>query len=108
MGVVQMEQHGLGRMRRAIEKLGMEARKVELRPGRPLPENCAALIDANPRTPHLPAEADLLRAYLARGGNYMLLLEPHFALEPRLAAGLAQAGARVGEGGIVHPVDHYF
>jgi hypothetical protein len=108
MALVQMEQHGLGRMRRAIEKLGMEPRKVELRPGRPLPEDCAALIDANPRTPHLPAEADLLRAYLARGGNYMLLVEPDFALEPRLAGVLAEAGARIGEGVIVDPVDHYF
>jgi hypothetical protein len=108
MAVVQMEQHGLGRMRRAIEKLGMEARKVELRPGRPLPTDCAALIDANPRTPHLPVEADLLRAYLEGGGNYMLLVEPDFALEPRLAAVLADAGARVGDGVIVDPVDHYF
>ncbi len=108
MAVVQMEQHGLGRMRRAIEKLGMEPRKVELRPGRPLPDDCAALIDANPRTPHLPAEADLLRTYLERGGNYMLLVEPDFAVDPRLGAVLAEAGARVGEGVIVDPVDHYF
>ena len=108
IALVQMEQHGLGRLRRAVEKLGLDARKVELRPGRPLPEHCAALIDANPRTPHLPAEADLLRAYLARGGNYMLLVEPDFALEPRLAGVLAEAGARVGDGVIVDPVDHYF
>ena len=27
------------------------------------------MVDANPRTPHLPAEADLLRAYLERGGK---------------------------------------
>ena len=66
MALVQMEQHGLGRLRRALEKLGLEPRKVELRPGRPLPPDCAALVDANPRTPHLPAEADLLRAYLER------------------------------------------
>src|SRR4029077_7760566 len=52
--------------------------------------------------------AELLRAYLARGGNYMLLVEPDFALEPRLAGLLAEAGARVGEGVIVDPVDHYF
>jgi hypothetical protein len=108
MAVVQMEQHGLGRLRRAIEKLGMEPRKVEPRPGRPLPEDCAARIDANPRTPHLPAEADLLRSYLERGGNYMLLVEPDFALEPRLAAVLAEAGARIGDGVIVDPIDHYF
>ena len=108
MALVQMEQHGLGRMRRALEKLGLEPRKVELRPGRPLPKDCAALVDANPRTPHLPVEADLLRAYLAGGGSYMLLVEPDFAIEARLAAVIADAGARVGNGVIVDPVDHYF
>jgi hypothetical protein len=108
MALVKMEQHGLGRLRRAIEKLGLEPRKVELRPGRPLPQDCAALVDANPRTPHLPVEADLLRAYLAGGGSYMLLVEPDFALEERLARVIAEAGARVGSGVIVDPVDHYF
>jgi len=108
MGLVKMEQHGLGRLRRAIEKLGLEPHKVELRPGRALPQDCAALIDANPRTPHLPAEADLLRAYLAGGGSYMLLVEPDFAVEERLAGVIAEAGARIGSGVIVDPVDHYF
>jgi ABC-type uncharacterized transport system involved in gliding motility auxiliary subunit len=108
MGLVKMEQHGLGRLRRALEKLGLEPRKVELRPGRPLPQDCAALIDANPRTPHLPVEADLLRAYLAGGGSYMLLVEPDFAIEERLAQVIAEAGARIGSGVIVDPVDHYF
>ena len=108
VALVQMEQHGLGRLRRAMEKLGLEARKVELRPGRPLPEDCAALIDANPRTPQVPAEADLLRTYLERGGSYMLLVEPDFVVEPRLAAVIADAGARIGDGVIVDPVDHYF
>jgi hypothetical protein len=108
MALVQMEQHGLGRLRRAIEKLGLEPRKVELRPGRPLPQDCAALVDANPRTPHLPAEADLLRAYLASGGSYMLLIEPDFAVEERWGAVLADAGARIGKGVVVDPVEHYF
>src|SRR4029079_6428827 len=103
MALDQMEQPGLGRLRRALEKLGLEPRKVELRPGRPLPRDCAALVDANPRTPHLPAEADLLRAYLAGGGSYMLLLEPDFAVEERMAAVIAEAGARIGKGVIVDP-----
>lgn len=108
MPLVQMQQHGLGRLRRAIEKLGLEPRKAELRPGQPLPKDCAAMVDANPRTPHIPAEADVLRIYLEQGGNYMLLVEPDFAIEPRLAAVLADAGARVDEGVIVDPVEHYF
>jgi hypothetical protein len=108
MAVVQMQQHGLGRLRRAIEKLGLEPRKVELQPGRSVPEDCAALVDANPRTPHIPAEADVLRAYLEHGGSYMLLVEPDFAVEERLSAVIAEAGARVGDGVIVDPIGHYF
>jgi hypothetical protein len=108
MGVVQMEQHGLGRLRRAIEKLGLAARKVELAAGRPVPAECDALVDANPRTPHAPPEADILQRYLQAGGSYMLLVEPDLAIEPKLAGLLADAGARIGEGVIVDPVDHYF
>jgi hypothetical protein len=108
IGVVQMEQHGLGRLRRAVEKLGLATRKVELAAGRPVPSECNALIDANPRTPHAPPEADMLRRYLRSGGSYMLLVEPDFAVEANLAALLAEAGARIGEGVVVDPVDHYF
>ena len=108
MAVVQMEQHGLGRLRRAIEKLGLAARKVELGAGRAVPDDCVALIDANPRTPHAPPEADILRRYLEAGGGYMLLVEPDFTIEARLAGVLAGAGVRVGDGVIVDPVDHYF
>jgi hypothetical protein len=107
-GVVQMEKHGVGRLRRAVEKLGLATRKVELAAGRPVPADCNALIDANPRTPHAPPEADILRRYLQTGGSYMLLVEPDFVIEAGLAALLAEAGARVGEGVVIDPADHYF
>jgi hypothetical protein len=107
-GVVQMEQHGLGRLRRAVEKLGLATRKVELAAGRAVPADCNALIDANPRTPHAPPEAEILRRYLQAGGSYMLLVEPDFAVEANMANLLADAGARIGEGVVVDPVDHYF
>jgi hypothetical protein len=108
IGVVQMEQHGLGRLRRAVEKLGLATRKVVLATGQPVPADCNALVDANPRTPYGPAEAPSLRRYLQNGGSYMLLVEPDYTIEERMAALLADAGARVGQGVIVDPVDHYF
>jgi len=106
--VVLMEQHGLGRLRRAVEKLGMEAAKVELRPGRPVPVGCNVIVDANPRTPHAPPEAGLVRRYLAQGGSYMLLVEPEFAIEENLAKVLEEAGVVVGDGVVVDPAEHYF
>ena len=108
MAVVQMEQHGLGRLRRAIEKLGLAARKLPLAAGMPAPEDCAALVDANPRTRYTPPEAAMLRAYLERGGSLMLLVEPDYPIDDSLAAVLAEAGARIGDGVIVDPAEHYF
>ena len=107
-GVVLMEQHGLGRLRRAVEKLGLATRKVELATGKPVPGECNAVIDANPRTPYGPGEADIVRRYLQAGGSYMLLVEPDYAIEPGMLALLSEAGAKVGEGLVVDPVDHYF
>ena len=39
--VVQMEQHGLGRLRQLLEKLGLVARKVTFAAGQPIPDDCA-------------------------------------------------------------------
>ncbi|MBV9018524.1 MAG: GldG family protein [Alphaproteobacteria bacterium] len=107
VGVVQMQQHGLGRLRQTIEKLGLAARKVPLT-GRELPPDCAALVEANPRTRYTSADSELVRAYLARGGSLLLLIEPDYPVDETLAAVLADAGVRLGDGFVVDPVDHYF
>ena len=107
-GVVQMEQHGLGRLRRAIEKLGLVARKVSFATGQPIPDDCAAIVEANPRTRYSPGETDVLRRYLERGGSAMFLIEPDYTLDESLAALLAGAGIEVRDGVIVDPTEHYF
>jgi hypothetical protein len=108
MAIVQMEQHGLGRLRRALEKLGYAVRKTSLALERAVPEACAALVEANPRTAFGPPGVAALEEYLARGGNVLLLLEPDYQLEPQLAALLERAGVRVGEGVIADPASHYY
>jgi hypothetical protein len=110
MAVVKMEQHGIGRLRRALDKLGYAVRKLNLATGTAggVPADCAALIDANPRTPYAPPEVALLALYLERGGNLLLLLEPDYALGAELAALLVRAGVRVGDGVVVDPLSHYF
>jgi hypothetical protein len=108
MAVVQMEQHGLGRLRRAIEKLGLVARKVAAAAGQAIPEECAALIEPNPRTRYAPPEAEILRAYLARGGSILMLIEPDYPIDETVAAVLVQAGVRIGDGVVVDPLEHYF
>jgi len=107
-GVVQMEQHGLGRLRRAIEKLGLIARKVTFATGQPIPGDCVVVVEANPRNSYSPGESDELRRFLERGGSAMFLIEPDYALDGSLATLLAGAGVVVRDGVIVDPTEHYF
>ncbi len=113
MQVVNMEQHGIGRLRRALDKLGYAVRKLPLAKsasgdGRGVPDDCAALVEANPRTPFTPPEVALLARYLEGGGNLLMLLEPDYRVGDELAALLARAGVRVGGGVVVDPASHYF
>ena len=108
VGVVQMQQHGLGRLRRMIEKLGLVARKTLIAGGQEVPPDCAALVEANPRTRYTRPDSGVLRAYLARGGSLLMMIEPDYAVDQALAAVLAEAGIRLGDGFVVDPVDHYF
>jgi hypothetical protein len=106
--VVVMEQHGAGRLRRALEAIGFATRKVTLATSARVPADCAALVEASPRTRYTPHESEALAAYLGDGGAALLLLDLDFPVDPSLAALLAAAGVRVGEGAIVDPLDHYF
>ena len=106
--VVLMEQHGLGRLRRALESLGLGTRKVTLALAGGVPPECSALVDAAPRTGWAPPETDALARYLAGGGAAMLLYDLDFPVEPRQAGLLAGLGLRLGDGAVVDPTDHYF
>jgi hypothetical protein len=106
--VVLMEQHGAGRLRRALEAIGLATRKVTLATSARVPADCAALVEANPRTRYTPQESAALGAYLGDGGAALLLLDLDFPVDPSLATVLGAAGVRVGEGAVVDPLDHYF
>jgi hypothetical protein len=108
MAIVHTEQHGVGRLRRALDKLGFTSRKVALATAGAVPDDCAALVDANPRTLHTPGEATLIRTHLTRGRGALFLLEPDAPIEPRFAELLADAGVRVADGVVVDPLEHYF
>jgi hypothetical protein len=106
--VVLMEPHGAGRFRRALEAIGFAARKVSPATSPRIPDDCAVLVEANPRTRYTPHESQMLRDYLGRGGSALILYDLGFPVEPRLAAVLADAGVRIAEGAVVDPLDHYF
>jgi hypothetical protein len=107
-GVVLTEQHGVGRLRRGLEAVGFATRKVTLATAGRVPDECAALVEVNPRTLYAPVESQALAEYLGRGGAALLLFDLEFPVEPRLAELLATAGIRLGTGVVVDPREHYF
>ena len=108
VSIVEMQQHGLGRLRRTIEKLGLVARKTLIAGGQQVPSDCAALVEANPRTRFTGPDSGVLHAYLERGGSLLMLVEPDYAVDETLASVLSEGGIRLGDGFVVDPVDHYF
>lgn len=105
--VVQMRFHGAGRLRRALESFGYEARKIIPATLTAIPADCAAVLDVNPRTTYLPGESDTLASYLAQGGSAVLMYDLGFVLETRLAATLARVGVAVEQNVVIDPLDHY-
>jgi hypothetical protein len=105
--VVQMRFHGVGRMRRALESLGYDVRKIVPATATAIPADCAAVLDVNPRSTYLPGESDALLDYLARGGAAVLLYDLGFVLESRLAAGLGKLGLTFEQDVVIDPLDHY-
>ena len=105
--LVQMEGHGAGRLRRALEALGFETRKIIPAMLQTIPGDCAAIIAVNPRTTYLPAESDVLATYLARSGAALLLYDLGFVVEPRLASLLSRLGLELRQEVVVDPLDHY-
>ena len=105
--LVQMRAHGAGRLRRALESLGYDVRKIVPATSTSIPADCAVVVDVNPRTTFLPAESDQLVAYLAQGGSALLLYDLGFVLEPRLAAGLRTLGVILEQDVVIDPLDHY-
>jgi hypothetical protein len=105
--VVQMPGHGIGRLRRALEALGFEVRTVLPATQPAIPELCAVVIDANPRTTYLPGESAALEAHLTRGGALLLLYDLGFVIEPHLARMLEKLGVRYTQSVVIDPQQHY-
>ena len=104
---VQMPEHGIGRLRRALEVQGYSVRKVMLATQPAVPPECQALIVANPRTTFLPAESAAIEAYLRRGGSLLAMFDLGFVLEDRLAALVGQLGVGFPQEAVVDPLSHY-
>jgi ABC-type uncharacterized transport system involved in gliding motility auxiliary subunit len=81
----------------AISKLkgqNYDSRKVTIFRENGVPSDCEVLVAADPQYDWMPAELELLAAYVSGGGHFMLMLEPGHA--EGLAADMSRYGIVVG------------
>ena len=104
---VQMPDHGIGRLRRALEAQGYAVRKVVLATQPAVPRECQVLVVANPRTTFLPAESAGIEAHLRGGGSLLAMFDLGFVLESRLATLVGQLGVSLPQEAVVDPLSHY-
>jgi hypothetical protein len=105
--VIETTAHGVGRMRRALEGIGYDVRKIIPAREGAIPSDCAVTIDAGPRTTYLPAESAALEAYLRRGGSLLLMYDLGFVLEPGLERLMQTLGIRFPQEVVLDPKSHY-
>jgi len=105
--VIETVAHGVGRWRRALMGLGYDATRIALAAGTGVPATCNAVVVAGPRRPFAAVEVDALRRYLVGGGAAVLLLDAGYALDPGLAALVAELGVVAEDAVIVDPLNHY-
>ena len=70
------EAEGFAVARQEIEKQNYRVQTYNLAQEGHLPEDATVIVSAGPKVPFFPTEADLLRAFLAAGGELLLLVDP--------------------------------
>jgi ABC-type uncharacterized transport system len=105
--VVLTTGHGFGRLRRALEGIGYDVRKITPAAEGAIAPDCAVTIDAGPRTTYLPGESAALERYLEQGGSLLLMYDLGFVLEPRLEQLLRTLGVRLPQAVVVDARSHY-
>ena len=109
MAVVQMEQHGLGRLRRCSRSSASSPARCRSPPGRPVPADCAALVEANPRTRYSPGRSrDAARAIWSAAAGDCCWSSRTMRSTRASRRCWPRAGSAVGDGVIVDPTEHYF
>lgn len=105
--VILTSGHGFGRLRRALEGIGYDVRRITPASEGAIPADCAVTIDAGPRTTYLPGESAALERYLREGGSLLLMYDLGFVLEPGLERLLGELGVRLPQDVVVDASSHY-
>jgi ABC-type uncharacterized transport system involved in gliding motility auxiliary subunit len=94
-------------MRRALESIGYDVRKITPASEGQIPPDCAVVVDAGPRTTYLPGESAALEAYLRQGGSLLLMYDLGFVLEPGLEQLMQTLGIKLQQAVVIDPGSHY-
>lgn len=68
--------HDLGDLGKQLTKKGIDYRRMNLSETPAIPQNVAAIVIASPQVNYLPGEIELIKNYLAEGGNLLWFTEP--------------------------------
>jgi hypothetical protein len=105
--VILTSGHGFGRLRRALEGIGYDVRRITPASEGAIPPDCTLTVDAGPRTTYLPGESAALERYLEQGGSLLLMYDLGFALEPQLEQLLRTLGVQLPQAVVVDAKSHY-
>ncbi|MGI9523316.1 MAG: GldG family protein [Hyphomicrobiaceae bacterium] len=105
--VIRTSAHGIGRLRRALDNIGFETRKIMPARHGKIPADCAVLVNASPRTTYLPVESRAVETYLRQGGALLAMYDLGFVLEPGLAALVKKLGVTLPQAVVIDPKSHY-
>jgi ABC-2 type transport system permease protein len=105
--VLEAPPDGLDRLKLAIETIGYSDRAIEPATLPEIPGECAVVADFGATSAYAPAEVQVLRDYLRRGGHALLAYDPRFPVMSELAALLNEVGLSIEDGVVVDPVNHY-
>jgi ABC-type uncharacterized transport system involved in gliding motility auxiliary subunit len=92
---------GYGEWTAQLKQKGFRLDSVNLSATPEIPARAAALVIADPRTPLLPGEVDIINRYVEQGGNLLWLTEPDGPAD--LAALARQLGIEPAAGVVVDP-----
>jgi ABC-type uncharacterized transport system involved in gliding motility auxiliary subunit len=102
------ERFGYSAIGTALGRDNFQVDSVVLAQRKDVPADASVLVVAGPTTDYLPAEIDMIKAYLAKGGKLLLMVDPPET--PSTApltnlAGLAKDwGIEIGDGVVLDPV----
>lgn len=97
----------LGTLVREAENKGFTVQELNLAKQGAIPDNTEVLVIASPRNDYLPGEVDMIREYVAGGGNLLWLQEPGESLHG-LEPLAKQLGVRFPDGTVVDATGRMF